>query len=536
MKRIVNYIGLFILLLIPFNVFGISYTLEEPKKGVGGVTYIDIKVTGVSGLKQTEVLTCSTSPADKTGCEIEVNPDPKYKGKLSKEGNIIVSTEEFTENQVVGRLAIKNKTYEDVTTKALFEVNGSTYGNPIEDVAVGAATKPASSDSSITKITVSKGTIDPEFKADVTEYVVYDFPDTINKITFTYECDNCMVNGTSKTTRTISQAGLVAGENNIKLTSKSEDGTTTTVYTFTVLKGTSSYNSLKLKSLSIEGFELSPKFDASTKEYEVKVPKKVESIESLLKYETEDNQAKVKVDGAGTLDKDENEVKLTITNRTGETSEIKIKVIKEDPVSTAIEVIGYKDDKVSFINAEGVREELGKDEFKEKYPEEWKKIEDKTYQFDEDGNIIKEKNEDNKNSNSTNKKENKFPWIIVILIIVSLLVIGLAGFFIFRDPNKKKGKEEETKTNDTIIVEPIEPEAPTAEEAAQLSRIDTYDEEARIEAEAGKTEIPAEPQETVVQEATIDDYVDDDKTPTTDIDEALSDLMNTKEYNFKDKE
>ena len=32
----------------------------------------------------------------------------------------------------------------------------------------------------------------------------------------------------------------------------------------------------------------------------------------------------------------------------------------------------------------------------------------------------------------------------------------------------------------------------------------------------------------------IDEFVSEEKTPTMDIDEALSDLMNTKEYNFKD--
>ncbi|MBR6073227.1 MAG: hypothetical protein IKP76_02775, partial [Bacilli bacterium] len=248
----------------------------------------------------------------------------------------------------------------------------------------------------------------------------------------------------------------------------------------------------------------------------------------------------VKVEGAGTLDKDENEVKLTITNQTGDTSEIKIKVIKEDQTASVIEIIGYKDGKVSLMNPEGVREELEEAEFKTKYPDEWKKIEDKTYQFDEDGNIIKEKNEDNKsNSNSTTKKENKFPWVIVILIVVSLLIIGLAGFFIFRDPNKKNGKDGKEESTEETTIEPIEPIQPNEEEQTELNRIDTYDEEARLEAENGRAEIPAEPvqpEETVVQEATIDDYVDDSKTPTTDIDEALSDLMNTKEYNFKDKE
>ncbi|MBR6073254.1 MAG: cadherin-like beta sandwich domain-containing protein, partial [Bacilli bacterium] len=335
MKKTIKYIGLLILLLIPFNVFGISYKLDTPKKGTGGVTYIDISVTDVAGLKQTEVLTCSTTDKDKVDCTIETNPTNK---DLKKEGNIIVGTTEFTENQVVGRLAIKNKTYEEVITKAIFEVNGSTYGNPVENVTIEAAKKPASKDSSITKLSINNGTMNPEFKSDVTEYTIYGFPDTIKNIKFTYECDNCSVNGTNKTNRELT-VGLAIGENDVKLTSKSEDGTTSTVYTFKVFRGSTTYNSLKLKSLSVEGFELDPKFDKETKEYTIKVPKKVESIESLLKYETEDEKAKVKVEGAGTLDKDENEVKLTITNQTGDTSEIKIKVIKEDQTASVIEII-----------------------------------------------------------------------------------------------------------------------------------------------------------------------------------------------------
>ena len=41
--------------------------------------------------------------------------------------------------------------------------------------------------------------------------------------------------------------------------------------------------------------------------------------------------------------------------------------------------------------------------------------------------------------------------------------------------------------------------------------------------------------EDVVRTETVDEYVDEEKSATMDIDEALSDLMNTKEYNFKDK-
>ena len=61
MKRMIKYIGLFLILLIPFNVFGMDYVLGEYQKGNGGAVYYEIKVTNAGAVDETQPLECATT-------------------------------------------------------------------------------------------------------------------------------------------------------------------------------------------------------------------------------------------------------------------------------------------------------------------------------------------------------------------------------------------------------------------------------------------------------------------------------------------
>lgn len=538
MKKFLKNLLLSLMVIIPFNAAALTYTLGNPQDaGTPGTTYINIIVYGTDGtVKQTDILTCSATNG--VDCSIEALSG------CTKQGDIIASNEPFTEGKAVGRLVLKNSKYEEVNTSVVFQQQGADP--KATNVTVGAADKPLSDDATIHKLSINVGEIDPAFKSDVDTYVIYGVSDTHRRIKFTYECDNCNVNFEGGASTNGSEVELNTGENTVKAVVRSQDTNNTKTYTFTVIRGTTAYNSSKLKSLTIGEYEVSPKFDKETLEYEVKVPKKISNIENILKYEAEDVGAKVTVEGANKLDNDENTVVLTVYSRDGSKTEYKIKVVKED-VEEIIEVIGYKDKKVTYMNVEGVREELSEEEFKTKFPNDWAKIEDETYKFDENGNIIKEQqaNEEPKKE----EKKNSFPWLIVVLIVLAIIIIAVAGFFIFRDPDKKDGKNDKKgKGEKDKDVEDVEEIVPTEEEQEHLDDIDSYNEEARLIAENNinedkeeKTEEVVEEkeetkkdEEVVVKEETIDDYKDEEKSPTMDIDEALSDLMNTKEYNFKD--
>ena len=536
MKKFLRNLLLSLIVVIPFNAMALNYSLGEAQDGDtgSGNMYINISINGVEGaVTQTDIIACRAT----NNVECTIEPLTGYGKADAENGRIITSSSNLTNGATVARIVLKNTKYQEASTSVVFYKNN--VSTITKDVTVMAAEKPASEDATLHKLSVNVGEIDPAFKSDVDTYTIYGINDTHRRIKFTYECDNCSVSFEGGASTNGSEIELNTGENTVKAIVRSQNTVNTKTYTFTVIRGTTTYNSNKLKSLTVGEYEISPKFDRDTLEYEVKIPKKISNIENILKYEVEDAGAKVAIVGANKLDNDENVVTLTVTARDNSKTEYKLKVIKED-VAEIIEVIGYKDNKVTYMNVEGVREELSEEEFKNKYPNDWAKIEDGTYKFDENGNIIKEQqtNEETKKE----EKKNSFPWLIVVLIVLAIIIIAVAGFFIFRDTDKDKKDDNKNKKDEEDVKEIV----PTEEEQEHLDDIDSYNEEARLIAENNlKEEAPAEEvveetpveeesKEEVVKEETIEDYKDEEKSPTMDIDEALSDLMNTKEYNFKD--
>ena len=539
MKKMIKYL-LLAIVLIPVNAFAADFNIGEFKTRTDdGDMFATLTADVTEGNDLTDKPTVECNATHSVQCSVEVY-EPPYKST----------------DPTLGMVNIKNTSDQDlngVTVIVTFNLNGQTVTKQ-KVVNIKAGTKPKSTNSKLKGLKTNVGTWNIQFSSDTYEYTIYDIRDSINRIVFTPTCAEgaCRVSYEGGVGSNSNSVELPTGNStsDIKVIVKSEatDGAeTTTTYKLSVIKGTSSYNSTKLKSLKVGEYTLDPEFSADTLTYTVKIPTKVSNIESLLSYETEDANATVKVEGANKLDSDTNTVKIIVTSRDGANKqEYVLTVIKENDVEEVIEVIGYKDDKVTFMNAEGVREELPIDEFKEKYPSEYEKIDNGTYKFDENGNIIKENNDDNKNEE---KKKNSFPWIIVILIVVAIIIIAVAGYFIFRDPEKSKKKKKDGKKDNKEDEEKTEI---TEEQIEELNDIDSYNEEARLIAEdnqrnenplldedqeeiAPVTDNYEDITEEVVREETVDDYVDEEKSATMDIDEALSDLMNTKEYNFKDK-
>lgn len=135
----------------------------------------------------------------------------------------------------------------------------------------------------------------------------------------------------------------------------------------------------------------------------------------------------------------------------------------------SIEILKYKNDEITFRDSEGSQTTLDKEEFKNQYPDEWKKIENGDYKFDEDGEIVKDEEKEDKEEKETKKKSNTV--LIVVLIVVGLAIIGISGFLIFRKkkPTKKDGEEkdpnnENSKDEEDINEEGMEEDAIENEE------------------------------------------------------------------------
>ena len=538
------YLLLLIMLVFPFSYGALTYKLGDvTTSNDSNVVYVKIFTAedelNAGNALETESISCSIT--NKLDCKIEAT------NRNTLNGDHIKGEQPFGSNEEVGRVVITNDSFDEVKGATLTVNADKAYTKSVD---VAGKDVPLSDDTKLKTLKVNVGEISPAFSPDTTSYTIYGINDTNRRITFDYTCTQCSVKFEGGVSVKDNVVELEVGENTVKAIVTAQNGKDNSTYTFKVIRGASTFNSSKLKSLVVGQYELDPKFDKDTKEYTVKIPKKISNIENLLDFATEDSAATTKVEGANQLDNDENEVKITVTAQDGTTTVYVLKVVKEDEVQAVIDVIGYKDNKVTFIDTEGASTTLSVDDFKKEYPDEWTKIENGEYKFDEEGNIIRESASDDKTENKETKKKNSFPWIVVILIVLAIAVIAVAGYFIFRDPEKAKNKKgkKDAKEEDK--------EELTDEQKEELHDIDSYNEEARliaednlrsedkenimedeeVEEDIGEEVVDEEPtKEEIVKEETIDDYVDDEKSATMDIDEALSDLMNTKEYNFKDK-
>lgn len=91
-----------------------------------------------------------------------------------------------------------------------------------------------------------------------------------------------------------------------------------------------------LKSLEVEGYEISPKFDKSTLEYNVELEPGTEEME--INVEKEDSKASVKGDGKVKVTEGINTVKVKVTAENGneKTYVLNVKVDEKDPINIKI--------------------------------------------------------------------------------------------------------------------------------------------------------------------------------------------------------
>jgi hypothetical protein len=449
---------------------------------------------------------------DDVSCTVEAGS--KYQSYIFVSGNTVsTSSDTFPIGDPqtdILVLVLKNNSSTKQTVKVSVKatINGTTYttinGNDYYSVEVDPATttKAASSDAKASSIKFSQGTMVPAFSSTTTDYTVYNIADTINSVTASYTCDNCTAgNWTGASSVNGNKITLNMGENKVSITLQSEDGKNEQTYNFTIIRGATTFNSSKLSSITVGDYKVSPEFDKNTLEYTVTVPNTVTTLANILKFTSEDTNANISTDPYDNLSVGENIINITVDNvNADETTTYKLTVTRMDDGD--IQVTNYINSTITFIDSEGTKSTLSESEFKVQYPEEYEKITNGTYKFDDEGNIITE-TETEEEEKTTSKKSNK-RWIIILLIVIGLIIIVVSGIFIFKKPNdknnKKGGKPEESDN----------------------SSIET------------KTEDDAEINEEGIEEAAVKWEHSHNSDDTMDIDEALSDLMSTKQYNLED--
>lgn len=371
-----------------------------------------------------------------------------------------------------------------------------------------------SDDATLKNLKISQGTMSPAFSRDIKEYTIYGISDTVNSIRLTPECNegSCSfdISGGKSVDARKSQVTLNQGENTVKIEVDSEDGNNKETYTLTIYRGETNFNSSKLASITTGEYTLTPAFSSDVMEYTLTVPNTTSNLVNILEYKALDENAKVTVQGIDNFVVGNNTLTITVDNVNGD--ETKTYTITINRLNAEnIEILKYIDNKVTFKDSDGVQTTLDIDVFKVTYPSEYTKIINNEYQFDTTtGDIIIESakdDEEEKKEEKEEKKSNK-TWLIVVLVIAGLVIIGVSGFFIFR----KKKPEDDKELGDSLKDEEESKSVDNEEETEVINEDEEID-ETGIE------------EELVANEDKISDK-------TLDVDEALEDLMNTKQYDF----
>ena len=573
MKKQLKFYILFILclVLIPSTVSAHTITFgKQDQSSASNVTKIPVNVITEGELSQGEniKLDCDTNVAN-VKCEVIFGGSG-----IGKEG-VVASTIASGVEQKIAELVITNSANSNSSGTATVtgRIGGSSVNKP---TSFNVGSKPAlRSNPNFTGLKTSQGKIYPEFKSDTYEYTIYDVKDTIKSLTLSFTCEGCGITKGNvstgieiqPTSSIVKVDNLVDGNNSVEIKSTSEDGSKTVIYTFTIIRGETAYDSAKLTALTIGDLELSPEFKEDVTEYSVSVPYSTKDLTTLISTTLKDTNAEVEITGADKLVEGENTVtiKVTSVNKDKEvTYTIKVTRLSSDDII----LISYANGKITFKDAEGEKKTLTEEEFEKEYPTVWKDIKAKKYKFDEDGNLITDKDK-----KEEKKKDNK-GLIIAIIAIIAVIIIGASGYFLFRkkDPEKEaKKKEEKIKKKaekkarkdrlkkmeeeyyneyygeddeyEDEYEDEEESDVDKKEETEDSEEVDEVEDKEEKNKKVDKGSLVDDDylfESSLVEEENEEDAEEDTrskrhKDDVVDIDSALEDLMNTKTYDFSDE-
>ena len=518
-------IGVLMVIMMPYKTWAASYSFDKnnvTKEDGTTKILVNINVDGSEAITSGK-LVCN-APSTEVLCEIEPI-EGEFSGERENSNSTYVYAPMLTAGETLapgshGLAYVVLKNISSSKQSITINLSGSTINDAAQNASISTEVKvvkqetPKSNDATIKSLKYSQGKMVPEFSKDVTEYTIYGIADTVNSIrlTPTMNDEGATFNITGGKSTSGTSVTLNQGENKVIIEGQASNGTTLN-YTFTIYRGETNFNSAKLESLSIGNYTLTPAFSSDVYEYTLTVPNTVTTIQDILTYKTQDEKASSVVKGVDNFVVGSNTFTIIVDSATGDET-VTYKVVINRLSEENIEVLKYINNEVTFKDADGVQTTLKIDEFQRTYPGEYQKIINKEYNFDADGNIIIVTEDDKKDEEETkDEKNNSKTWLIVVLVLVGLLIIGIAGVLIFRkkdndtDPKKKKDKDKDK---------------------------DSSKDEEKEEKEENKDD-EEESKDDEKEEKNFDEFSKDENA-TVDIDEALSDLMNTKQYIFQDED
>ncbi|MDR0505746.1 MAG: cadherin-like beta sandwich domain-containing protein [Dysgonamonadaceae bacterium] len=184
--------------------------------------------------------------------------------------------------------------------------------------------KDATSDATLSELTVSQGELAPAFNPLTFDYTVtLGNSITAIDITATANSSNATVSGDGQ------KDNLSIGNNEFVITVTAEDGSTQETYTVNIYRKSADAT---LKTLTVNRSELTPAFDPETTEYTVSVENSITNI--TISAEANDAKARVSGDGQkNNLVVGNNSFTITVTAEDGNTQNYIVTVTREQVMS-----------------------------------------------------------------------------------------------------------------------------------------------------------------------------------------------------------
>lgn len=246
-------------------------------------------------------ITASTGTLDVNGSKIFVDL-----------GNSGVSG---TKAIVVANFTVSNSAKVGETLSVSFSGN---YSNLNGDTAISGSgsrtvAAPLSTNCNLKSLTVSNATLSPAFSAGTTSYSAGTVEFSVSKLNINAVAED------SKAKVSISGNNLAVGNNTVKIVVKAESGTTKTYSIKVTRKQDPNYvpsSNTALSSISVDGFLISPPFQAGVDRYVVWLPYETTSI--TTKATPADSKASVSITGGTDLVAgSDNTVTITCTAEDG---------------------------------------------------------------------------------------------------------------------------------------------------------------------------------------------------------------------------
>lgn len=260
-----------------------------------------------------------------------------YNSNTKKFTGITFSGSNLTSNTTLITLVFRPKKVGN-TTITVTEPDASTgsrYTPTVEPKTIQIVQP--STDAWLTNLTTSVGTLSPAFNKDTTAYTI-NVASTVSSLKLTA---TPVANATVTANGVINCTNLREGENKYTITVTAQDGTTKKNYVVTVIKEkapavASSDNNLK--GLSVDGYTISPAFNANTTDYNLTIPFEATSVK--VNATKNHDKASVVINGMDNLQVGDNKVTVVVTAEDGSKKTYTINVKREEKVEVPPELDG----------------------------------------------------------------------------------------------------------------------------------------------------------------------------------------------------